>query len=219
MGRTFKERIFAVLEEDYPEFLDKLLDNPPEKTVNVLFSALLSRKEKVRWHSIIGFGKVVKVLACKNLEKARVVMRRLMWMLNDESGGIGWGAPESMAEIMVNNRKIADEYHKVFLSYLLENEEGKDNFLEFLPLRRGGFWGLARLCNTYYDMFSEIGFRLSSLIKIEEDPFIKIFLYLALNGLGKKGDLPDFLGLNRSVTIFWNYRFITVDDKTIGALL
>ena len=36
-------------------------------------------------------GAVVAALATEEMESARVVMRRLLWNLNDESGGIGWG--------------------------------------------------------------------------------------------------------------------------------
>jgi hypothetical protein len=45
-------------------------------------------------------GEVMAHLADKDMESARVIMRRLMWSLNDESGGIGWGAPEAMGEIV-----------------------------------------------------------------------------------------------------------------------
>jgi len=43
---------------------------------------------------------VISNLTEKEMESARVIMRRLMWSLNDESGDIGWGAPEAMAEII-----------------------------------------------------------------------------------------------------------------------
>ena len=43
---------------------------------------------------------VVSRLADSDMEAARVIMRRLMWNLNDESGGIGWGSPEAMGEIL-----------------------------------------------------------------------------------------------------------------------
>jgi len=36
-----------------------------------------------------------------------------MWSLNDESGGIGWGAPEAMGAIMARHTGLADEYANI----------------------------------------------------------------------------------------------------------
>ena len=56
-------------------------------------------------------------LADADMEAARIVMRRLLWSLNDESGGIGWGAPESMAEAMCRHQGLALEYaHMLFIT-------------------------------------------------------------------------------------------------------
>ena len=68
-------------------------------------------------------------------------MRRLMWSLNDESGSIGWGAPEAMAEIMARNKKLADEYYKILISY---SEQGK-NYLEHEGLQRSVRRGIERI--------------------------------------------------------------------------
>ena len=58
-------------------------------------------------------GALVFSLAEQDMESARVVMRRLMWNLNDESGGIGWGSPEAMGEIMARHSGLAEEYSKI----------------------------------------------------------------------------------------------------------
>ena len=51
----------------------------------------------------------------KNMEKARIVMRRIMWNLNDESGGIGWGSPEAMGEILCQSPELALEFKSKIL--------------------------------------------------------------------------------------------------------
>ncbi|MEA3417440.1 MAG: hypothetical protein U9R02_15080 [Thermodesulfobacteriota bacterium] len=61
-------------------------------------------------------GVVVSNLADHDMESARVIMRRLIWNLNDESGGIGWGSPEAMGEIMARNNRLALPFtHKLSL--------------------------------------------------------------------------------------------------------
>lgn len=86
-------------------------------------------------------GAVVARLADQDTESARVVMRRLTWNLNDESGGIGWGSPEALGEIMACSHRLAEEYHFLLHSYI--NPDG--NFIEYEMLQRGVLWGLGRL--------------------------------------------------------------------------
>jgi len=64
-----------------------------------------------------------------------------MWNLNDESGGIGWGSPEALGEIMARNGKLASEYAFLLISYI--NPDG--NFIEHEMLQRGVLWGVGRL--------------------------------------------------------------------------
>eukprot|EP00362_Geleiidae_sp_MMETSP1317_P000447 CAMPEP_0201284794 /NCGR_PEP_ID=MMETSP1317-20130820/84991_1 /ASSEMBLY_ACC=CAM_ASM_000770 /TAXON_ID=187299 /ORGANISM="Undescribed Undescribed, Strain Undescribed" /LENGTH=71 /DNA_ID=CAMNT_0047606373 /DNA_START=1077 /DNA_END=1289 /DNA_ORIENTATION=- len=67
------------------------------------------------------------------MEEARIVMRRMLWSMNDESGGIGWGVPEAMAEVMTCNKGLAEEYIHMLISYMREDGEElfqDGNFLE-----------------------------------------------------------------------------------------
>jgi hypothetical protein len=106
-----------------------------------MISLLCRGDEMIRWRSITALGHVVSQMSSLDFEAARVVMRRLMWHLNDESGGIGWGAPEAMAEIMARDPQLADVYAGILVSYI--DPEG--NFLEHPGLQRGVLWGIGRL--------------------------------------------------------------------------
>jgi hypothetical protein len=98
-------------------------------------------------------GLVVNGLVQEDIERARTVMRRFMWSLNDESGGIGWGAPDCMGEIMALNEKMASEYSSVFVSYF--NPDG--NYLEYDILQRGLLWGLRRAASVRPELFVDAG--------------------------------------------------------------
>lgn len=117
---------------------------PPVQLVNPLISFFCSVDKILRWRAISTLGVVVNNITKESYEKARIVMRRLMWSLNDESGGIGWGAPEAMGEIMAQNQVLAEEYSKILLSYL--DQHG--NFLEYEPLQQGVLWGIKSLSET-----------------------------------------------------------------------
>ncbi|MBF0259471.1 MAG: hypothetical protein HQK62_11635 [Desulfamplus sp.] len=140
--RKLKQKIYELITmDDEEKAIKELLEFPPAQSVNPLFSFIQSTNEKIKWRAIRAMGKVVAQMATNNLESARVVMRRLMWSLNDESGGIGWGAPEAMGEIMAQDERLANEYRNILLSYV--DEQG--NFLEYEPLRKGAIWAIQRL--------------------------------------------------------------------------
>jgi hypothetical protein len=131
-------------QEDLQKALEDLCQFPPRRTVNPLFSLLLDRETLIRWRAVTAMGVVVAQLADSRLESARVVMRRMIWMLNDESGGIGWGVPESMGETLARSAVLAHEYDCMLISYC--REEG--NYLEHPILQRGAVWGLGRLAHA-----------------------------------------------------------------------
>jgi hypothetical protein len=89
-------------------------------------------------------GAVVGHLADTAMESARVVMRRFMWNLNDESGGIGWGSPEAMGEITAGHAGLADEFACILISFI----DPHGNFLEHEILQRGSLWGVGRLAHA-----------------------------------------------------------------------
>jgi HEAT repeat protein len=137
---------------DLEQVLSELRKIPPRKAINPLISAFYASDTELRKKAISAFGQVVADLANEDMEEARVVMRRLMWTLNDESGGIGWGAPEAMAEAMACHPRLAEEYVRILLSYIRED----GNFLEYESLRRGALWGIGRLAQVYPEMLIEL---------------------------------------------------------------
>ncbi len=129
--------------------LDALLASyPAQEAINALFPALCRTEARLRWRAVSCMGRSVARLAGEDMEAARVVMRRFLWSLNDESGGIGWGAPESMAEAMCLHQGLAQEYVHMLVSYMREDGEElhqDGNYLEHPLLQRGLLWGIARL--------------------------------------------------------------------------
>jgi hypothetical protein len=144
-GRQLKKIILQLLQGgDFAKGLEEIRRISPRQAVNPLFSFLCSLDEQVKWRAVTAMGKVVADLAGLDPESAKVVMRRFIWQLNDESGGIGWGCPESMAEVMAQNERFAGEYGCILVSYL----QPQGNYLEHEMLQRGLLWGIGRLAHT-----------------------------------------------------------------------
>jgi len=141
-GRTLKKKLFDLLNQrDLEKALVDIGRIPPRQIINPLLSFIQSGNEKIKWGAVKAMGQVVRQLADCDLEAARVIMRRLMWNLNDESGGIGWGSPEAMGEILAAHSGLAHEYVHILLSYARED----GNYIEHEALQRGLLWGIGRL--------------------------------------------------------------------------
>ena len=145
-GRQLKKKMLQLLlAEDFIKGFEEIRQLPPRKAVGPLFSYMCSLDELVKWRAVTAMGIIISDLATSDLESARVVMRQFIWNLNDESGGIGWGCPESMAEAMACNEKLAAEYGCILISYIRPD----GNYLEHEGLQRGVLWGVGRLAHAW----------------------------------------------------------------------
>jgi len=144
-GREIKRIVANLLVDDaFPSSLQAISQLPARRVVNPLFAFFCDANGLRRWRAVMAMGRVVSSLAEKDMESARVVMRRFMWNLNEESGGIGWGCPEAMGETMARSAPLAREYRCILISYL--NPEG--NFIDHPALQEGVLWGIGRLAHA-----------------------------------------------------------------------
>jgi len=144
-GRILKKKIFEILSgNDFNERLSEIRRFPGRQVVNHLFSCLYNTDELIKWRAVTAMGDVVSSVADADIESARVVMRRLMWNLNDESGGIGWGSPEAMGEIIARNMRLGEEFSRILISYINKN----GNYLENEVLQQGVIWGIGRIAGV-----------------------------------------------------------------------
>ncbi len=157
--RRIKLELLLLLEKRKTSEISNFLERYPDHLVlNTLFSALCNPLDRVRWNAVICFGTIVPRLAEERIEEARVIMRRFLWSLNDESGGIGWGAPESLAEVMCHCGQLRREYLHMLISYMCEDGEEffqDGNYLELPMLQRGLLWGIGRLGQCHRDEMIE----------------------------------------------------------------
>lgn len=57
-------------------------------------------------------------IAHKNPERARIIMRRIFWELNDESGGSLWVAPEAAGELIYHQPELFRDYVSILASFM-----------------------------------------------------------------------------------------------------
>jgi hypothetical protein len=186
--RKVKKEIFEILKQaELSEIIAQVSEYPRSSAINSLFMALCDPGESVRWHAVSCFGELVGSMAETEPESARVIMRRFLWTLNDESGGIGWGAPEAMAQIMCKSSLLREEYIHMLISYMQEDGDElfqDGNYLELPMIQRGLLWGIGTLCHTFPEEMKSRGCStdLSNYMKAEDQQVRRLALW-ALSGL------------------------------------
>lgn len=196
---------------NFEEALARIGQEPPGRMVKALFSCLCSCDEQIKWYAVSGMGQVVADLARDDMENARVVMRRFMWMLNDESGGIGWGIPEAMAEVMARHQQMAGEYAHMLVAFMRED----GFYLELLPLQRGLMWGLGRLAATNQEnrnllLGKDVALYLQPYLR-SSDPVVRGLAARAAGFLMDQGLLAGLHGIvddHCPLTVYDNGKFI-----------
>lgn len=68
--------------------------------LSVLVRLAYDKETLVGRRAIVATGRVASVFIRNNEEFLRETVRKLLWSLTDESGGIGWSAPELIGEIV-----------------------------------------------------------------------------------------------------------------------
>ncbi|OAT80840.1 DVU0298 family protein [Desulfotomaculum copahuensis] len=136
MVRTTKEEIITLLEK---RDFDRLAALVTEKKANMkyLYRLLYDTESLLRWRAIEGVGAAADRLAAEDPEAVRIILRKLLWSINDESGGIGWSAPECIGEIIYRRPDMFPEFASIILSYADEE-----------ILRRGVVWAAGRIARA-----------------------------------------------------------------------
>ena len=218
--KSFKQKVLDLLQaEDFSRGLEVIASLPPRRVINPLFSFLCSTEPKVKWRAVKAIGEVVKNTADEDMESARIIMRRMIWNLNDESGGIGWGLPEAMGEVMARHEGLAGEYVMILESYIRED----GNFLEHPPLQQGVLWGLGRLAQERPELLKNVTLYLQPFL-FSDDAILRGLAAWTMGLLGGSqgnGALTDLEGDTTEVTLYLNgnerkYRICELARKALA---
>lgn len=113
------------------------------RVLSFLTALTYDRDPQVAWNAVRALGLSAALIADSDPEYVRVHLRRLTWLLNDESGGIGWRAPESLAALIAAKPELFAEFVPIFLSILDMEPEDAIHF------RLGALWGLGLLATHF----------------------------------------------------------------------
>jgi hypothetical protein len=108
--------------------------------LNALVSLTFDPEPRVQWRAVEALGVAAARVAEDSPPAVRNLLRRLHWLISEESGGICWFAPQAMAEIIRQCPNRFPAYVSIVVSLLTEMaEEDLDHF------RPGILWAIGRL--------------------------------------------------------------------------
>ncbi len=140
----------------------------------VMFSLALDADELTAWRAIEAMGKIAAMESRKDLERIRDMVRRLLWLMNDESGGLGWRSPELIGEILVNVPVLIDDFGGLLPAYFKEE-----------PFERGTYLAVARIASINPKIYGENVDQLKESLS-NPDPAIKCHAVAALYAIDEK---------------------------------
>lgn len=127
--------------DDWDVALSDIVEMPTQLALNELIGRVLHPDERIKWRAVTAVGALTAKLADEDMEAARVIVRRLMWNMTEESGNCAYGTPEAIGEILACHAQLATEFAPILISFI----HPQGNFLEYEPLQTGALWGLGRL--------------------------------------------------------------------------
>jgi hypothetical protein len=133
-----------------------------------LFLLTYDKDTLMRWRAIEAIGITGAQLAKSDIENVRNFIRKLLWLMNDESGGIAWHAPEALGELLFRIPSLIGQYGKLLPQFLTEP-----------PFTVGAHFAIARIAPLDDQLVSEHEEILHDSLKSEE-PAIRAYAAIAL---------------------------------------
>jgi hypothetical protein len=154
---------------------------------------------RISYRAVEAIGVAASRIAEDDPDHVRELLRRLMWLVNDESGGICWRAPEAMAEILRRLPTLYADYIPLLTSLLVNLEEE-----DLERFRAGILRAIGRLGALARDDFQDVAPAVISALT-DPDPQIRGMAAWCLQEVGRADLLaghPDLIADHEPVDLY-----------------
>ena len=150
MGLPMKKALRELLDQgDLEQVADLAMRK--RRVLGSLIAATFDADAQTGWRAVEAMGLATSRIAQSDPQYVRSHLERLYWLLNDESGGICWHAPQAMAEIVRHNPKLFADYIPIVIFLLLNMEEE-----DLGHFRAAILWAIGRLGTVAGDQIQEV---------------------------------------------------------------
>jgi len=200
-----KEKIKRLLTEKRFDELIRL-SYPESRILSTLISLTYDKKSLMSWRAIEAVGLASKEIARTRPELVRNTVGRLLWMIRDESGGIGWSSPEMLGEIVRNNPEQFSDIAPIIVSFLDED------MLAAGVLRAIGRIGQVNPGLVRHAMPAILPYLHSP------DPVLRGLAVYAIGEIGSAGAVRELEKLQDDISRITIYEEGELREKTVGRL-
>jgi methylated-DNA-[protein]-cysteine S-methyltransferase len=110
------------------------------RVLGILTSLTFDPDPQIGWRAVEAMGVAAHRVAEDDPDYVREHVRRLYWLLSEESGGICWRSPEAMAEIVRRRPRLLADFIPVIVNLIVSLAE--EDLTHFRP---GTLWAIGRL--------------------------------------------------------------------------
>jgi hypothetical protein len=194
----------ALLDGDFDHILQMADQN--KRVFGVLISLAYDKDSLVTWRSIEAMGLAVGALAERDTGMARDIIHRLLWLVTEESGSIGWSSPEMLSEIVVHGEGRFDDLPPIIFSL---HEEP--------PFVRGVLWAMGRLAEAGAAPVEGAAELVNECLG-HEDPQVRGLAVWAAGQMGLTDAAERIRELSDDQHLFHLYQDHQLNSVTIGEL-
>jgi len=174
----------GLLEEGHFEQISDLAAER-RRVLPSLVSLTFDADPQIGWRAIEALGLAAQRVAQDDPGFVREQLRRLYWLISEESGGICWHAPEAMAEIVRHEPELYADYLSIVV-HLITSIEKED--LEHF--RAGTLWAIGRLGCLAGDHAEEVHGAVTAALD-DPDPQVRGTAVWCLGRVGRVSTLTD----------------------------
>ncbi len=164
MSHKLKKIIHQALEANNLDTVVSLVKEN-RKALTILVRLSYDKETLAGWRAIKVVGLASKELIITDYDFLRETVRKLLWSLSDESGGIGWSAPELLGEIVsADPKRFGDIIPLIAQVYEVEEEV-------FKP---GVVYALARIAETAPEQVA-VYQKIAIMSLVDKNPLVKVY--------------------------------------------
>jgi hypothetical protein len=183
-----------------------------KRVLGSLVALTFDADEEVGWRAIEAMGMGAERLSRRSPSYVKEHMRRLYWLITEESGGCFWRAPESMAELGARLPELLRDFVPIAF-HLLETLEEED--LEHF--RPGALYAVGRLAGV---LPQDVPSLLPRVVRAldDPDPQARGMAVWCLGQVGRTGPLHEREGILEDQGAVRLYRNRKLERMTVGRL-
>ncbi len=183
------------------------------RVLGTLIALTFDSDPEIGWRAVEAMGMAGQRVAARDPAYVKNHMRKLYWLITEESGAVFWKAPECMAELAARLPELLREFVPIAF-HLIETMEEED----LGHFRPAALWAVGRLAQTPGTNLPEVLPRVLEALD-NASPQVRGMAAWAVGEVGRGSVLAERDGLAADTGVVYLYRNRILEETTVGAIV